>query len=400
MEGPSGKVWTIIKDRLETSFRCMMMNPVSNETSAHFKNPFIIHVEPGLVYGAKGDDMILGPPPMNDTIQSIVWKHKANIAADWYEAGNEFMCHGQFIGRCEVNTDTGALTIKGMMLKDIGIYTPEINCKDYNKIQLSVISRVTKPSVGKSCNTKNTLCRLTCEGNTADAEPITYKWLYDNKEDGPSVQKILLTEYLKEDHFRCIMMNPVSNGTSESITNPLIKQEQDWLISILVPVVVVVVLVVVILFAVFIYKHIREKRRRPNNRRDDKKENGTKYELKPLNNSKGAKGTCDKTQHLSNGADASGVRRTSLVSDPPVIQNGHSGAETETVTPETSNQSPAEAAVSDTDQETDLPSVEVPDPLNSGCLHTNKDSEKSALMPDKKPETNCEPSADEQRADD
>ncbi|XP_041638430.1 uncharacterized protein LOC121506663 isoform X1 [Cheilinus undulatus] len=231
---------------------------------------FFFSVSPNdadLVYRAEGEDVILRPPPMTGAIQHIEWKHNNNnTAAEW--SGNEVHCLGQFEGRCEVNTETGALTVKGLKLTDSGNYTPEINGEDFSKIELSVISRVAKPSVNMSCNIEMTNCNLTCEGNTADAEPITYKWFVDDVE-GPSGQKFLLTEFFTEHSYRCLMMNPVSNETSESITNPVficgkpfIEQERNWPVSILVPVAVVglIFLLIVILFAVFIYKHIRERR--------------------------------------------------------------------------------------------------------------------------------------------
>ncbi|XP_041637811.1 uncharacterized protein LOC121506194 isoform X2 [Cheilinus undulatus] len=487
------------------------------------------------IYMAIGGDAVLSPPPMDLPIQSIEWKHNENIAADWY--GNEFECFGQFEGHCEVNTDTGELTIKDLNLNDNGIYTPEINYKVSSKTQLSVISRVAKPSVKTSCNTEMTNCDVTCEGNTAEAEPITYTWFIDGNR-GPSNVVLIIKKDSKEYSFRCLMMNPVSSETSESITNPIImKQEQERLISILVPVVVVIVLVVIIVVAVFF---IRERRRRARYKkwlreqyewwlgdqdegwltdidergrreefkwwlrdqcggwlreryekwrrhRDEKwlrhldegwltdidekwlreieekwrrgldekwlrgldessgkaiiekkkhNQEGTEEEMRKLNQPPDGEGKTDTAQHLSNGAETETVapetsnqslaeaavsninKETELTSvevhnpltSGPLDTNKDSGTklelkplkeskETETVAPETSNQSLA-AAVSDTDQETDLPSAVVPDLQTSGPLDTNKDSEKSALMPDKKPETNSEPSADEQEADD
>ncbi|XP_041638438.1 uncharacterized protein LOC121506667 isoform X2 [Cheilinus undulatus] len=330
-----------------------------------------LSVIPVPVYGAKGEDVILRPPPMTDTIQRIEWKHNENIAAGWY--GDESECLGQFEGRCEVNTDTGALTIKDLNLNDSGIYTPEINGKVFNKTQLSVISRVAKPSVETSCDTWKTYCRLTCKGNTAEAEPITYTWFIDGKH-GPSYEELIIRNHFLDFSsgfsFRCLMMNPVSNETSESVTNPIAV---FW-ISIFVAVGIVYVVA-----AYFICKCMRgrqqramlERRRRAQNKRREEErrrraQNRTEQEMRPLNESPHGEGQTDTTQHLSDGAVASGIQRTTPVS---ATQNGHSGAETESGTPETSNQNPAEAAV-------------------------------SVKMPDKKPETNCEPSADGQEADD
>ncbi|XP_041638442.1 uncharacterized protein LOC121506670 [Cheilinus undulatus] len=220
-----------------------------------------------IVYKATGEDVVLSLPLVESPIQRVQWKHNGDIAAEM--DGNEGHCLLQFKGRCEVNTDTGALTIKGLTVGDSGIYTPEINGEDFSKIELSVISRVAKPSVIKSCSPEMTYCNLTCEGNTADAEPVTYTWLVDDVE-GPSGQKFLLTEFFTEHSYRCLMMNPVSNETSESVTNPVliickfpfIERGRDWLIPILVPVGIVLVVVIVVA-AFFINKHIRGKKQRP-----------------------------------------------------------------------------------------------------------------------------------------
>ncbi|XP_041637812.1 uncharacterized protein LOC121506196 [Cheilinus undulatus] len=254
-DGPSQDDLIITEDTKENSFRCMMMNPVSNETSESVTNPFIKQTVP--VYGAAGEDVILRPPLVTETIQSIEWKHNENIAAGWY--GNEFECLGQFKGRCEVNTDSGALTIKGLNLNDSGIYTPEINGKVFSKTQLSVISCVAKPSVKTFCNTEMTNCRLICEGNTAEAEPITYTWFLDGKH-GPSDKVLTITKDTKENSFRCLMMNPVSNETSENVTNPIIKQERDQPVSI--PDLVAGIVLVVIVVAIFICMLIRGRRRK------------------------------------------------------------------------------------------------------------------------------------------
>ncbi|XP_041637825.1 uncharacterized protein LOC121506204 [Cheilinus undulatus] len=210
-----------------------------------------------IVYKATGEDVVLSLPLVESPIQRVQWKHNGDIAAEMY--GKEVQCLLQFKGRCEVNTDSGELTIKGLNLNDSGIYTPEINGKVFNKTQLSVISRVAKPSVKTFYNTEMTSCLLTCEGNTAEAEPITYTWFIDGKH-GPSDKVLTITKDSKEYSFRCLMMNPVSNETSESITNPFTEQERDQPVSI--PLLVVVIVLVVIVVAVFIYKCIRGRQQR------------------------------------------------------------------------------------------------------------------------------------------
>uniref|UniRef100_UPI0037E71EB4 junctional adhesion molecule A-like isoform X2 n=1 Tax=Semicossyphus pulcher TaxID=241346 RepID=UPI0037E71EB4 len=203
------------------------------------------------LYKAKGDEVVLMPTDKAPPFPNIEWKHGNDIAAELYDGKTE--CFRQFKGRCTLNDVTGELTITGLTVKDNGLYTLQIDNKYTNtKIQLNVMSPVSKPTISKSCNPEMTYCDLTCDGNTTDAEPITYIWVAGDSV-GPLSRVFKITKDMKEDSFRCILVNPVSEAHSESITNPFKSSALNWLlISIVIN--AVLAAAVILLIGLFILK--------------------------------------------------------------------------------------------------------------------------------------------------
>uniref|UniRef100_UPI0037E7CF2E uncharacterized protein isoform X4 n=1 Tax=Semicossyphus pulcher TaxID=241346 RepID=UPI0037E7CF2E len=236
------RVFKITKDMEEDSFRCILVNPVSEAHSESIPNPFKPSAE--TVFKARGDEVVLTPTDKAPTIDNIEWKHGDHIAAELYDGKTK--CFGQFKGRCTLNDVTGELTITGLTVKDNGLYTLKINDKDTNtKIQLNVISPVSKPTISKSCNPEMTYCDLTCEGNTTDAEPITYKWVAGHFV-GPSSRVFNITKDMEEDSFSCIMVDPLGREErSESIPNPFKTSGvlEWWEILIIIAVAAVILLI-------------------------------------------------------------------------------------------------------------------------------------------------------------
>lgn len=137
------------------------------------------------------------------------WIHNNNFYFSYIFFTNtgtmDVWCLYMFVDRGVLNTSTGALTIKGLARDDSGSYTPEINDKvkatkelrvicEWRKtwmksgertgmvwlsllvFSLSLSARVSKPSLSRQCDAENKYCVFTCEGNTTDAEPITFRW--------------------------------------------------------------------------------------------------------------------------------------------------------------------------------------------------------------------------------
>uniref|UniRef100_A0A3B3IGR8 Ig-like domain-containing protein n=1 Tax=Oryzias latipes TaxID=8090 RepID=A0A3B3IGR8_ORYLA len=142
-----------------------------------------------------------GAPP---TITSISWKFGPDLAADWDGATVDYYRH--FEGRTQLNTSTGAMVLRSLNRTDTGKYTPEINNRILDPVQLSVIAAVPVPSITASCNEERTLCKMTCEADTAGAEPATFVWKADGREKNESSVK----------EFLCELRNPVSQESSSS----------------------------------------------------------------------------------------------------------------------------------------------------------------------------------------
>ncbi|XP_035854515.1 carcinoembryonic antigen-related cell adhesion molecule 7-like isoform X2 [Sander lucioperca] len=172
------------------------------------------------LYKKVGDDVVLKPGTTSGTITNIMWKHGPNIAIQW--DGTEF----DYYLRSRLNITNGEMTITGLTRTHSGLYTPEINDVTKNATHLIVIAPVPKPTVGKSnCGAEKTSCILTCEGNTTDAEPVTYRWKSDSDVTSSSKEQLINkgnSSSIKE--FRCELENPVSQMSSDPISNPFISK--------------------------------------------------------------------------------------------------------------------------------------------------------------------------------
>ncbi|XP_044201066.1 titin-like isoform X2 [Thunnus albacares] len=219
------KTWSSTKEHKITMeddelwFSCMLKNPVSFISSEIVFNPF--NKEP--LYGKIGDKAVLTPASAVNPIYTIEWKHGPYFAIEWN--GDETFSYRQFKDRCILNTSTGALTITGLTPDDSGSYTVEINNKVTSKTELLVISPVSKPTISLLCEPEMTHCVLTCNGNTTDAEPVTYRWTSGDT-TWSSTKEHKITMENKELWFSCALKNPVSfSEFSEKVFNPFIKKE-------------------------------------------------------------------------------------------------------------------------------------------------------------------------------
>ncbi|XP_024299514.2 uncharacterized protein LOC112266356 isoform X1 [Oncorhynchus tshawytscha] len=109
------------------------------------------------------------------------------------------------------------------MKTDSGDYSVEFNSKLLNKTYtLSVIKAVPKPTITSSCNPDKTSCTLTCEGNTTDAEPVTYSWkvgegVWEDLDKQINVNKSDTGKSTNSYKYICKMKNPVSEEVSDPI---------------------------------------------------------------------------------------------------------------------------------------------------------------------------------------
>ncbi|XP_045061550.1 uncharacterized protein LOC121558595 isoform X11 [Coregonus clupeaformis] len=136
------------------------------------------------LYHKVGGVLVLKPDKSTvpDPITSILWKHGKNKVAEWdKDFGLEI--YAAFKGRTALDLTTGELRISGLTKTDSGVYSVEFNGKLLDKkYKLFVIKAVPKPTITSSCNPDKTSCTLTCEGDTTDAEPVTYSWKVGEEE--------------------------------------------------------------------------------------------------------------------------------------------------------------------------------------------------------------------------
>uniref|UniRef100_A0A4W5PWY9 Ig-like domain-containing protein n=1 Tax=Hucho hucho TaxID=62062 RepID=A0A4W5PWY9_9TELE len=160
---------------------------------------------------------------VSGNITSILWKHGKNKVAEWDKDFGNLEIYGAFINRTTLDSTTGELRISGLKKTDSGVYSVEFNSKLLDKTyKLSVIEAVPKPTITSSCKPDKTSCTLTCEGDTTDAEPVTYSW----KEGGRAwevldkqinVNKSDTGKSTNSYKYICKMNNTVSVEVSEPV---------------------------------------------------------------------------------------------------------------------------------------------------------------------------------------
>ncbi|CDQ76529.1 unnamed protein product [Oncorhynchus mykiss] len=105
---------------------------------------------------------------------------------------------------------------------------------------------VPKPTITSSCNPDKTSCTLTCEGDTTDAEPVTYSW-----EEGERVSKVLdkqlsVSKSTNGIKYTCKLSNAVSSNVSEPVGEVFGPEHSS------IGAVVALVVVAIVAFAVII----------------------------------------------------------------------------------------------------------------------------------------------------
>nr|XP_046238107.1 uncharacterized protein LOC124055372 [Scatophagus argus] len=206
------------------------------------------------LYKKVGDEAVLKlDAPWPGAISSILWKEGPNIAMQW--DGIVTDAYRQFKERGSLNTTTGEMTITGLTRGDSGLYTPEINSILSPATRLFVISPVPEPSVSKSCEDESS-CVLTCEGNTTDAEPVTYNW--ESPEAGSAKERrITKADSSSISEFMCELKNPISRESSQHIPNPFFQttdKTEPGNMNIAAGVTVFIILVTAVLIVIIIHK--------------------------------------------------------------------------------------------------------------------------------------------------
>ncbi|XP_070772002.1 CD48 antigen-like [Enoplosus armatus] len=177
-------------------------------------------------------------PSFSKAISSILWKHEGNLLAEWVKDQVELTYYGEFEGRTTLDLSTGSLAITKMNSTDIGMYSLEIN----NQVQspsyrVKSIKAVPEPVVWLrplTCTPALDRCKLTCDGDTAEAEPVTYSWRGGDGEWELSAKDIdiIKAETAQIKTYSCRIKNPVSMKESGAKANPFFKETNNHAVGI------------------------------------------------------------------------------------------------------------------------------------------------------------------------
>ncbi|XP_040035396.2 CD48 antigen-like [Gasterosteus aculeatus] len=164
-------------------------------------------------------------PPVTEPIAAIVWKFNSDLVAEWVKDIVPLEIFNRFKTRATLNTNTGSLVIKHMTKDDVGEYSVEINHQlQSGRYDMKWIPRVNKPEVNiTTCSPDSDKCTVTCDGGTAELEPVYYGWRI-----GSAGWRILGkdVEINKADHggveyITCRMSSSVGEEESDPVRNPL-----------------------------------------------------------------------------------------------------------------------------------------------------------------------------------
>ncbi|XP_034538117.1 SLAM family member 5-like [Notolabrus celidotus] len=204
----------------------------------------------------KVDGELTLSPTFNDRITNILWKLKGDLVAEWIEKTVPLDYYGRFKDRTTLDIQSGSLVMKNLRMADEGEFTVEINNKVHPQRFIGkAIKEVPKPIVWPSplsCHADLDSCALSCDiegdGDTKEAEPITYEWL---EEGGTWLEKgknitITKTGSTGVKTYTCKMKNPVSERKSEPKDNPfyipITPPSIELIIGISIPVIIAVAL--------------------------------------------------------------------------------------------------------------------------------------------------------------
>ncbi|XP_068587968.1 SLAM family member 7-like [Cebidichthys violaceus] len=182
-------------------------------------------------YFAEGGTLTLDvSPAFPEPIKHILWKFGDNLLAEWVE-GSSVDLYRSFKDRTTLNTKTGQLVINNMSQNDTGEYSADIN-SNVKSVSYTAkwIKHVPKPMVRirtLTCAVSSLVCNVSCDGDTKEAEPVTYSWKMGAKDwEGLSGKDIQITDTKNghDQNITCRMTNPFSANVSETVHNPLYPQ--------------------------------------------------------------------------------------------------------------------------------------------------------------------------------
>ncbi|XP_068587986.1 lymphocyte function-associated antigen 3-like [Cebidichthys violaceus] len=211
-------------------------------------------------YFAEGGTLTLDVrPAFSEPIKRIVWKIGDNLLAEWLE-GSSVDLYRSFKDRTTLNTKTGQLVINKMSQADTGEYSADIN-SNVKSVSYTAkwIKHVPKPKVKirpLTCAVSSEVCNVNCDGDTKEAEPVTYSWKVGAKDlEGLSGKDIQITDTKNrhDQNIACRMTNPIGTEASETVTNPLYQEPSK--VGTVIGAVIGMLVVGAVLVVVFLWKY-------------------------------------------------------------------------------------------------------------------------------------------------
>lgn len=195
--------------------------------------------EDNVTFFTEGDALDLDVRPSNlEPIKNILWKFNGNLLAEWIKDKVPVEFYRSFKGRSTLDTKNGRLVVNSMSQADRGVYSVEIN-SNVQSVSYTAkwIKIVPQPEAGLKplvCTSSSKECNVSCDGDTKDAEPITYHWKMGAK-DWKLLGKSIAINHIKnayDKNFTCRMTNPLSEKVSETIINPFYLEDEPEPVSV------------------------------------------------------------------------------------------------------------------------------------------------------------------------
>ncbi|XP_075935104.1 T-lymphocyte surface antigen Ly-9-like [Anarhichas minor] len=180
-------------------------------------------------------------PYYPDPIKHILWKFGGDLLAEWNKDDAQLEFYRSFKGRTTLDTTNGRLVVNRMSKNDTGVYSVEINGKvTENSVSYTakwiITKHVPEPVVviRTACTASSEECIVSCDGDTTEAEPVTYSWKMGDK-DWELLGKSIEITVIKNAHDKfitCRMTNSFSEKVSETIINPFYRINPVWIVGI------------------------------------------------------------------------------------------------------------------------------------------------------------------------